>query len=236
MFNGWLIFIFLLLTSTIHAAQSYPVGWVKVLGFIEGPQPKTAQDFYKLISQDWAYSITINYIPNGVEIDLQRPEFSQRAVRSCRELIGLSKRGTLYHGKKGVLEDITQSEVARFLITCKAYERTINMKPSKYKSDISAKQLAEHLIGEYILPGDGAFLDGMYGSKKITAIDGSHCLIQGRSGSIYIIRKISWGDYDKDGFEDVNFIIVNTEGKHGEAQGMSVSRTHAGKIMVKERW
>jgi hypothetical protein len=230
-----LLVLLCFISLSISAAQSYPVGWVRVLGFIEGPEPKIPQDFYRLLTRYWQYSITVNYIPNGVEIDLQRPEFSQRSVRSCRELITLGNSGTLYHGKKGVLEQISQSEVARYLQTCKAYRRTMDMKPSKYKSEISAKQLAEYLINHYIAAG-GNFLDAMIGSNKITAVDNTHCLVLVNSGSIYIIRKISWGDYDQDGYEDIHFVIVLTQGKHGEAQGMTVGRLRNGKISIKERW
>lgn len=231
-----LFFVLMIVSLTLSAAQSYPVGWVKVLGFIKEPAPKSAKEFYPLLTREWTQTITVNYILFGVEIDIQRPEFQQRIIRNCKELVDLGKKAAIYHGKQGYMKEISQSEVARYLATCKAYIRTENMQPSRHRSNISARQLVEYLDKKYIMPGDGAFLDGLYAPKKVTAIDDTHCIVQSRLNSIYIIRKISWGDSNKDGYEDVNFIIVHTEGHHGEAQGMTVSRGKSGTVDILERW
>lgn len=233
--NKFTALLFVLLTSIVQAASSYAVGWTPLLGMISS-KPASAKDFHRVVNQYWDYPIRVNFILRGVDYDIDRPEYSVRTIDTCRELLELGRVAHLFHGQKNTFDEISQSEILRYFYTCKAYRRTVKMQPSTKHKDISAKTVVEFLINDYIEPGDGTFLDAMAKARKITAVDSTRALVQSDDGSIYIIRKISWGDYDGDGYEDVHFVVVQTDKKKGVAIGLTLSFDAKGKIVMKEAW
>jgi len=230
------ILIVLGLIAVTAQAASYPVGWVPLLGFIRVPHLSTAQDFTRVVDRHWDYPLRVNYILKGSDYDMARPQYSQRSVASCHELMVLGQTATLFSAKKNTFDEIPQSEVNRYLQTCKAYARTAKMQASKQRSVVSAKELVEFLNHDVIRPGDGTFLDSMALVKRITAIDENHVVVQSTDGSIYIVRKVSWGDYNGDGVEDVQFVIVHTEDTRGAAIGITATRRANGQLAMVEAW
>ena len=229
-----LFLLLMILMGSVQAA-SHPVGWTPLLGVIN-IKPSNAKDFQRVVSQDWQYTIRVNFILRGVDYDLDHPEFTTRTIGSCRELLELDRLAILFTGQKNVFDELPQSEVKRYVSTCKAYQRTVKMQASKQRSSISAKQLAEFLIKDFIQPGDKTFLDSMAKTKSVTEVIESHAVVLSEDKSIYIIRKVSWGDMDADGYEDINFVIVHSDGKKGDAIGITVTRNASGRIVMKEAW